>query len=216
MGSFQPLSVSRDPKIKIGKSFYRNKYYTLVKMQEEYTEVAMDSDLNTEQNEIIILSAASLVIKQFVDGSTQTNTKRFFCSASVENGCHETDKYMDHDVVLLSACPRLDDSGVVLVDAWTQTDTIGFLYPFKGTENELSDDETLCDDLEKEANDHRLTKGYKIMNFVLDKVSRFMQRFDHYIPRSSFNRILKLFSVGCAVGMRYSFAIFKRIGCIFF
>jgi hypothetical protein len=126
---------------------------------------------------------------------------------------------MDHDVVVLSACRRLDLSGIVLIDSWTQTDTVGFIYPFKSAEDELSDEETLCEDLEKEtkaAGDHRLTLGYKIRGFVLTQVSGFMQRIDHYVPRSSINRILKLFSAGCAVGIRYSFAIFVRIRCIFF
>lgn len=163
--------------------------------------------------DITVLSV-SFGTSTFVSSSTQTESKRFFSSSPFiddgANGNNKSDECMEHDVVLLSACPRSDPAGILLIDAWTQTNTSGFLYAL-AADDELSDEETLCDDSKKDTKADP-PDGYQIlMNFLTQKIAKFMQGIDKYIPRSRMNSLFKFLSIGFSVGMRFSIATFKRI-----
>lgn len=180
---------------------------------------------DTAEHDIILLSACHWKDKRnnLVDNRTQTNTKGFFCSSPFFSYCDDKAPFngcMDHDVVLLPAQSRVNRQGFLLIDAWTQTISQGFLYCSPSImDDEISDDDTLFDGWNKETKANGSDDpddSYNLISLAKQKIVRLIWGVYHYIPRSNINYILNLCKIGCVVGLRYSYDLFSRFGFVFF
>ena len=165
-----------------------------------------------------LLSARPMHQREFIDASTQTNGG-FYCTAPIISdsqllvkGIILEDECMDHDIVLVSY-RRLNIAENLLIDAWTHTNTQGFVYSWpKITDDELSDDDTLFD--EECGSKISESDQYPIFRDNLNQLIQKMRMMIPILHRGRIYDAVQFCKMRIIVGIHYGSIYFKRMGCI--